>query len=90
MFDFIFLYYQLSDPSRFGITDRRPHSAGGVYISFNKLHQRVRLLDFNIHLLMVLSGEPSTEDLNYVFEPFIPELKMLYIGITLPVAKLLS
>ena len=61
--------------------DQRPHSAGGVYISFNKLHRSVQLLDFNIHLLMVLLGELSLENLNHVFAPFIPELKMPYIGL---------
>ena len=65
---------------RFGITDRRPHLAGGLYVTFNKLHRRVRLLDYNIHLVMVLSGEPSLEDLNNVFEPFKCKLKLLYIG----------
>jgi hypothetical protein len=68
--------------SRFGITDNRPHSAGGVYISFNQLQRAVRLLRHNIHLSMMLPGpkEPSLEQLNNCFVPIVGEIKILYGG----------
>lgn len=82
-FNLIVLMLTISS-TRLGITDRRPHSAGGVYVSFNRLHRRVRLLGHNIHLVMVLSGEPSLEDLNNVFAAFKIEMELLYIGKTFP------
>ncbi|KIM81157.1 hypothetical protein PILCRDRAFT_89185 [Piloderma croceum F 1598] len=69
----------------FGITDRRPHSAGGAYIIFNQLHRSVRLLEHNIHLSMVMSGEPSKEDLNNCIDPLKDELKQLYSGLIMKV-----
>ena len=54
--------------------------AGGAYIIFNQLHRSVRLLEHNIHLSMVMSGEPSKEDLNNCIDPLKDELKQLYSG----------
>ena len=54
------------------------HLAGGAYITFNQLHHSIRLLEHNIHLSMVMSGEPSKEDLNNCIDPLKDELKQLY------------
>ncbi|KAG1751405.1 uncharacterized protein EDB91DRAFT_1234802 [Suillus paluster] len=69
----------------FGITENRPHSAGGVYISFNNLHQSARFLQQNIHLATVIPGpkEPSLEQLNHPLEPLIADLKMIYAGVVM-------
>lgn len=66
----------------FGITENRPHSAGGVYVSLNNLDRRVRFLQHNVHLTTVIPGpkEPSLEQLNFVLEPLMGELQQLYGG----------
>ncbi|KAH9935806.1 hypothetical protein B0H21DRAFT_878742 [Amylocystis lapponica] len=66
----------------FGITENRPHSCGGVYITCNNLHRSVRYLQQNIILVTTVPGpkEPSLEQLNYVFAPLVRDMKILGTG----------
>ncbi|TFK48361.1 hypothetical protein OE88DRAFT_1684365 [Heliocybe sulcata] len=66
----------------FGITENRPHSAGGVYIVFNNLSRSIRFLECNVHLVTTIPGpkEPSLEQLNHTMEPLKDEIKLLYAG----------
>ena len=71
---------------RFGITDGRPHSAGGVYLSINNLRRRVRYSQRNIMLVTMIPGpkEPSLEQMNHALEPLVKRLNQLYIGTLSP------
>ncbi|THH20857.1 hypothetical protein EW146_g580 [Bondarzewia mesenterica] len=67
----------------FRITDGRPHSAGGVYVSFNNLKCSVRFLQHNVHLAMTIPGpkEPSLEQLNHCLQPLADEFGELVKGV---------
>ncbi|RDB19230.1 hypothetical protein Hypma_013499 [Hypsizygus marmoreus] len=67
----------------FGITDKRPHSAGAIYACFNNLHRSVRFLPHNVYLAMTIPGptEPSLEQLNHILAPLQEGLKQLYAGV---------
>ncbi|KAI0748334.1 hypothetical protein C8Q80DRAFT_1103489 [Daedaleopsis nitida] len=71
----------------FGTKKGRPHSTGGLYITFNTLDRPVRYLQHNVHLVMNIPGpkEPSLEQMNHMIEPLYNELKTLYGGILLGV-----
>ncbi|THH10455.1 hypothetical protein EW146_g8367 [Bondarzewia mesenterica] len=66
----------------FRITDGRPHSAGGVYVSFNNLKCFVRFLQHNVHLTMTIPDlkEPSLEQLNHCLQPLASEFGKLIKG----------
>ncbi|KAL6302731.1 hypothetical protein BKA93DRAFT_736195 [Sparassis latifolia] len=66
----------------FGITDNRPHSAGGVYLSFAGLHRSVRFAQPFVHLITNIPGpkEPSLEQLDHVLEPVVADMRQLYKG----------
>lgn len=72
----------LATAHRFGLHARRPHSAGGVYVTFMDLDRSVRLLQENIHLATMVPGpkEPSLEQLNHTLEPVVHDMQVLYGG----------
>ncbi|KAI0370386.1 hypothetical protein BV20DRAFT_1035887 [Pilatotrama ljubarskyi] len=66
----------------YGVTEGRPHSVGGIYVTFNNLHRSVRYLQHNVHLSSNTPGpkEPTSEQLTHLIEPLYDEAKVLYDG----------
>ncbi|KAI0826846.1 hypothetical protein BC628DRAFT_1410053 [Trametes gibbosa] len=71
----------------FGMTEGRPHSVCGVYITFNNLHRTVRYLQHNVHLSQNIPGpkEPTTAQLVHLLEPLFVEAKLLYNGVLMAI-----
>ncbi|KDQ21303.1 hypothetical protein BOTBODRAFT_40142 [Botryobasidium botryosum FD-172 SS1] len=71
----------------FGMTDGRPHSTGGCYVSINNLHRSVRLLQHNVLFPFAIPGphEPSREELNHMFVPLVDEFQQLYSSVVMNV-----
>ncbi|KAJ2982401.1 hypothetical protein NUW54_g10758 [Trametes sanguinea] len=67
----------------FGVTEGRPHSVGGIYVTFNNLHRSLRYLQHNVHLSQNTPGpkEPTTEQLINLMMPLYREAKELYGGV---------
>ncbi|KAI0631156.1 hypothetical protein C8Q77DRAFT_1062169 [Trametes polyzona] len=72
----------------YGVTEGRPHSVGGIYVTFNNLDRTVRYLQHNVHLSQNTPGpkEPSNEQMIHLIEPLYEEAKELYNGVLLAVA----
>ena len=60
------------------------YSVGAIYLAVSNNPRSKRYLREETFLLAILPGptEPSLEELNHVFDVFIPELKELYHGLS--------
>ena len=68
---------------RFGLTEGRPHSCGGVYLSINDIVRGEHFLQRHIHLATTIPGpkEPSLLQLNHCLEPLMNEMQQIYAGL---------
>ena len=71
---------------RFGLTEGRPHSCGGVYILINNIIRGEHFLQRNVHLGTTIPGpkEPSLLQLNHCLQPLMDEMQLIYAGLCMP------
>jgi hypothetical protein len=66
----------------FRSTPKSIESTGAIYITIQNLDRTVRFLPANVILACIVPGpkEPPLEELNWVLQPIVDEIKKLYAG----------
>ncbi|KDN35234.1 hypothetical protein RSAG8_11765, partial [Rhizoctonia solani AG-8 WAC10335] len=71
----------------FRSTPKGTESVGAVYLTIQNLERSVRFLPANVILACLIPGpkEPPLEELNWVFQPIVDQIKTLYTGIVMKI-----
>ncbi|KAB5590975.1 hypothetical protein CTheo_5591 [Ceratobasidium theobromae] len=71
----------------FRSTPKGTESVGAVYLTIQNLERSVRFLPSNVILACLVPGpkEPPLEELNWVFQPIVDQIKLLYAGIAMKI-----
>ena len=66
----------------FRSTPKGTESVGAIYLTIQNLERSVRFLPANVILACIVPGpkEPPLEELNWVFQPIVDQIKILYAG----------